>query len=596
MTVTSKPRGADADDRATRLEMAGGEVTAVEPAGHPQGTTVEVADLFFNTPARRKYLSSETTEFGHVNTVATQYALANPDVAVSLDHGDREVFATDGRGNLESAILSVYGREVAEAMIAVDVAAAPDGADGGLPPGPIDRIHGHVSHPETTRSARDYCSTYVNGRYVRDADLRRAVLDTYGDQLAADRYPFAVLFLDAPPETTDVNVHPRKMEVRFDDAAGARQQIRAAVESALLDAGLVRSSAPRGQSAPDETRVGSLDAGGGAAGVDDANGGGVTHRDDGGRSAGDTAPADAVDRGETGDGTTGGSEAVNGDGGTPDREPAAADTGVGASSATSADPDLRTDLDGAASGGESEADADGTAGSVGPGNPGTEPARFEATTQTGLSGGADADTGGIADDHDRLPSLRVLGQLGDTYVVGETDDGLVLVDQHAADERVNYERLREAVASGASQSLVEPVEVSLTAGEAAAFEAATDALERVGFRADRTGDRTVRVDAVPAVLDETADPDLVREVVGAFADGRDPDTPVTDAADDLLADLACYPSITGNTPLTDGSVIDLLDTLDACENPFACPHGRPVVIRIDRSEIDARFERDYPGA
>ncbi len=237
--IRTKPRGGDT---GTELRLVGGEVEAVGPAGCPEGTTIEVTDLFFNTPARRKYLKTESTEFAHVNRVVTQYALANPDVAFSLEHDGRDVFSTTGQGNLQSTILSVYGREVATAMIPVEGDAEVS-------------VSGHVSHPETTRSTREYVATYVNGRYVRSAVIREAILDAYGNQLAPDRYPFAVLFLDVPGDAVDVNVHPRKMEVRFGDEGRVKTAVREAVEDALLDNGLIRSSAPRGRSAPDEADV-----------------------------------------------------------------------------------------------------------------------------------------------------------------------------------------------------------------------------------------------------------------------------------------------------------------------------------------------------
>jgi DNA mismatch repair protein MutL len=210
-------------------------------------------------------------------------------------------------------------------------------------------------------------------------------------------------------------------------------------------------------------------------------------------------------------------------------------------------------------------------------------------------------------EYDRLPSMRVLGQYRDTYLVAETDDGLVLVDQHAADERVNYERLREAFeADATAQALAEPVTLELTAGEAAAFPAYRDALATLGFHAERTdsdsdgdGDanaREVTVTTVPAVFDETLAPEDVRDVISAFLAGDDDSAATVDAlADAFVADLACYPSVTANTSLTEGSVVELLAALDDCENPFACPHGRPTVVRIDHGDLEDRFERDYPG-
>ncbi|MFB6221916.1 MAG: DNA mismatch repair endonuclease MutL, partial [Halolamina sp.] len=267
MTVRSKPRGGEVGHELT---VSGGDIGDPQPAGCPAGTVVEVEDLFYNVPARRKFLKTDATEFDHVNTVVTQYALANPGVAVSLEHDGREVFATEGSGgrtdsrtqsvdndDLRSTVLSVYGREVAEAMIDVEWRAegTPIDTDAAEVDTPVLTVQGLVSHPETTRAGREYLSTFVNDRYVTASALREAVLDAYGGQLASDRYPFAVLFVEVDPATVDVNVHPRKMEVRFDDEAGVKSAVETAVTEALLDHGLVRRSAPRGQSKADEAPV-----------------------------------------------------------------------------------------------------------------------------------------------------------------------------------------------------------------------------------------------------------------------------------------------------------------------------------------------------
>jgi len=193
--------------------------------------------------------------------------------------------------------------------------------------------------------------------------------------------------------------------------------------------------------------------------------------------------------------------------------------------------------------------------------------------------------------------MRVLGQFDETYIVAETDAGLVLVDQHAADERINYERLRESFSGETTtQALAEPVRLELTAHEAELFDAHADALARLGFRASLVEDRTVEVSTVPALVAEAAGPELVRDVLAEFVEGEATAAATVEAAaDELLADLACHPSITGNTSLTEGSVVDLLSSLEDCDNPYACPHGRPVVVELARDEIEARFERDYPG-
>ena len=668
LTVRSRPPGADA---GAEITVDGGSVGDVRPAGCPEGTTVEVDDLFYNTPAREKFLKRTATEFDRVNAVVTGYALANPDVAVSLEHDGRETFATEGNGDLRSAVLAVYGREVAESMIDVEWTPGGDGAvgdagddiareDGETDP-PVGRVTGLVSHPETTRSTRDYLSTYVNGRYVTASALREATLDAYGGQLAPDRYPFAVLFVEVPAGDVDVNVHPRKLEVRFDEESAVRSAVETAVEEALLDHGLIRSTAPRGQSAPDETVVDpespDAEAVGGAntdheraaregrehattSGSEDADQTSAegfaadsatdpaTEPDTDPGTEATTSPDTASDTGldTVSDADVGGSDAESGDPAAPteldptdDAAWAVDDLGGGApdgpSEGSTDDPSEDSTDDpvagetgsGSRTGTVDESDRDRRSPETGGARPGSDDGvEADSTTTTRPTSSARAATrqrtlDGEATETERefdsLPALRVLGQLHETYVVAEAPDGLVLIDQHAADERVNYERLRAVFADGAdAQALAEPVRIELTAREAALFEEFVDDLAAIGFRAERAGDREVAVTAVPAVFDAALDPDLVRDVLSALVDDAAAgDAPVADVVDELLADLACYPSVTGNTSLTEGRVVDLLDRLDDCENPYACPHGRPVVIRFDGEEIGARFERDYPG-
>jgi len=607
LTVTSRPGGGD---RGTELTVEGGEITDVSPAGCPEGTTIEVRDLFYNVPARRKYLKQESTEFAHVNSVVTSYALANPSVAVTLEHDGRETFSTTGQGNLRETVLSVYGREVAEGMVEI--------ADGALPDGPLSSVGGLVSDPEVTRATSNYISTFVNGRYVTAGSVRDAILDAYGKQLATDRYPFAVVFLEVDPVTVDVNVHPRKLEVRFVDEEGVRGQVRTAVEETLLDDGLLRSSAPRGESAPDQTRI---DPGqgpdeaipdDGAVADDDGEGEGPAEAADTAMDGSTTAPRPTVSN------STIDSDAYPTESGVRNETGESADTEGGDGADGSEDTQETVAADGTAETGAArsgevrerqpaEPNASASEGASGQGEDGTEtgsggdragggrddrPGKFrESGRQERLGEGG----GDVA--FDTLPSMRVLGQLQDTYIVGETPDGMVLIDQHAADERINYERLRESFAGGTTtQALAEPVRMEVTASEAELFSAHADALARLGFHADLVEERRLELTTVPTLLAEAAETSLLRDVLSELVSGEAAAAETVDAAADaLLADLACYPSITGNTSLTEGSVLDLLSRLDGCENPYACPHGRPVVIEIDHEELEARFERDYPG-
>ncbi|MFC7229022.1 DNA mismatch repair endonuclease MutL [Salinirubellus salinus] len=573
LTVRTRKQGTAT---GTELTVEGGEVTDVSPVGCPEGTTVEVRDLFYNVPARRKYLKQDSTEFAHVNRVVTGYALANPDVAVTLEHGDRETFATTGQGDLQAAVLSVYGREVAANMVPVE----------GSGEGPLGGVSGLVSHPETTRASRDYLTVFVNGRYVTASAVREAVVAAYDTQLAPDRYPFAVVSLDLDPGSVDVNVHPRKMEVRFSDEDAVRRQVRTAVRDALLDAGLVRSSAPRGRSQAEQTEISPERA---VRESDSLAGTGAEPRRAAGRWRDESVDEDGVDL-----------DPAPGDDVDRPAPPAEREASVEFGPETR----WRADDDGDDTGADSEpepapasepaqtADRDGTTTTVA-----DDPHRrfSERPAQATLGDGADTSETVETPAFDRLPAMRVLGQYDDTYLVAETDDGLLLIDQHAADERVNYEALRERFAGDvATQTLVSPVEVEVTAREADLFRDGREALSRLGFRADLVDDRTVAVRTVPATLADAEAPELVRDLLSDLVHG-DPAETVSEAVDHLLGDMACYPAIKGNESLGEGTVVSLLEELDACENPYACPHGRPVLLEFSRDEIEDRFERDYPG-
>ncbi|AFZ73873.1 DNA mismatch repair endonuclease MutL [Natronobacterium gregoryi] len=605
LTIRSRPR--DGSEAGTELVYEGGDAVSVEPAGCPEGTVVEVEDLFYNTPARQKFLKTTATEFAHVNRVVTRYALANPDVAVSLVHDGREVFSTTGQGDLQAAVLSVYGREVAAAMIPVEV----DEED--LPPGPVDSISGLVSHPETNRSSREYLATYVNDRAVTSDAIREGIMGAYGTQLGSDRYPFATLFLEVPGEAVDVNVHPRKREVRFDDDDAVRRQVDSAVESALLEHGLLRSRAPRGRSAPGDARV-APDRGPSQSEIGGSSGDGSSGDDS---ATASPARDETVERSPASDEPPAdGSTSSSVDSSPPSSPPQPSDRSERSASAeseplesTPASSIDASEADSAPAKPEpptepADADAPRTDSSPHADEQPTEPSQPERDPERKFDGPTEQRTlegdraTGEETDFDSLPPLRVLGQFGDTYIVCETPDGLALIDQHAADERVNYERLQEAFASDPpAQALAEPVELELTAAEAEAFAGYSEALERLGFYANRVDDRTVAVTTVPAVLEETLEPEHLRDVLTSFVEGdREAGAETVDAlADEFLGDLACYPSVTGNTSLTEGSVVDLLAALDDCENPYACPHGRPVIVQFDEREIEERFERDYPG-
>jgi len=597
LRLETKPRGGGS---GTELVVEGGEVVSCGPTGCPEGTTVEVTDLFGNVPARRKYLKTEATEFDHVARIVTGYALARPDVAVSLSRDGRETFATPGDGDRKSAVLAVYGRDVAESMLPVEC----EGESGG----PVAGVEGLVSHPETNRAGSEYVTTLVDGRYVTASAVREAVVDAYGDGLAPDRYPFAVVDLRLPPGGVDVNVHPRKLEVLFAEEAAIKRAVTEAVEAALSEAGLLRSRAPRGRSAPEQTEIspggteatdGAVDASDGETGGDDAAAESAVDPPTGGATEPDadgTATADVDDTAEPKGGTDDSTDGSTAGGAHARSKDPGSSSGAGSESA----PESPSESGASSRSSSGSTPRDAPSGSRSPAaesTPDSRSSRPTAAREHGTQTTLDGDDAHTRTRYDTVPDLRVLGQFHDTYIVAEADDGLVLIDQHAADERINYERLKERFEGDTTtQTLADPIRLGVTARESALFDAYEDALSRLGFHASRVDDRTIAVTTVPALVAESADIEVVRDALADFVSSEARAERTVEAiADELLSDMACYPSITGNTSLREGTVEGLLEELDGCENPWACPHGRPVLIHLDSEEIADRFERDYPG-
>lgn len=476
LTVSSRHED---DEIGAEVVMDAGEVVDRRRAGVPSGTRVVVEDLFEPVPARKKFLDTPETERSRIRRLVADLALANPDVAVSLTVNGRDIFEVPGDGSIQSAVGAVHGRSVAEAMVPIE----PNGTGDA-----IEHIDGFVSDPDTSRSTSAYVTAVINGRPVQSPALRRAIVAGYDDRLAPDRYPFAVVHLVVDPTTVDVNVHPRKLEVEFDDEA--------AVTDAVTDA--VAEAIDAHASVPAETSRAPV-------------------RSDADRQS----PRPAIDLGAV---SSGGSQATL---------------------------------------------------------PGTE----TTAERTGF---------------ERLPSLRIVGQAHDAFIVGETDDGIVLIDQHAADERIHYERLRADVrGTNQYQQLASPVAVDLTPEEVDALVTHREAIESMGFRCSVRDLGETRITAVPSVLGQALPPEALTEALHTLLDGAlqsDTDATVPELADPMLADLACHPAITANTSLTDGSIETLVRALDRCNAPWTCPHGRPTIIEITGEELAERFERDYPGA
>ena len=494
LRLRSRPRDAS---EASELLVEAGETRSQRSVGGPPGTRIEVADLFSAVPARRKFLKTATTEWGHISDWLARAALSLPSIHFDVQRDDRPAFswpATDDPLDRIAAVISE-----ADAAAFTPVSREADGVT----------LEGFVSRPERHRSTTAGIYLYVNRRPVRDRVLQHALVEIYRDLLPRGRFPTALLFLDIPPERVDVNVHPAKWEVRFADPRAIHELVRHGVRDAVSARSWLAVGGPP-------------DAATGAA--KDESSSHATQVRDGGSS--DWVFAEAVDPAGNAVGQR-----------TPDA------------------PEFRFE--------PSRSDEVGNAPRV------------------------------------RFTDLRLLGQLLSTYLVLETKEQLLLIDQHAGHERVLFERLRsEWLERGIeSQALLTPTTLRIEPTPLAALIECRDAVERLGFDVEHYGDATLAIRSVPALLAGRDPGQLVRNLAeelaaaGAGADALRAGSRSLEAADGVFASLACHSARRRGDVLSPQEQRALLDAMDAIPWAPCCPHGRPVAVPIELAEIERRFSR-----
>ncbi|MFO8049871.1 MAG: DNA mismatch repair endonuclease MutL [Desulfosudaceae bacterium] len=494
------------DEAGTEIIVSGGKIRDVRAAGAPAGTMVEVRRLFFNTPARRKFLKAEATEMGHIADITAAFALCRHDIHFQLQHNGQTVKNWPRAAEPSARIADVLGRETGQGLRPVNF------SDDHL------TISGWISSPRVTRRTSKRIYLFVNGRIVHDRGLRYALFEGYRGRIVKGTFPVAALFLKVPFDRVDVNVHPTKSEVKFADQRriyNCLQQAVAAVWSA--------------QTTPPRT------------------------------PAGDGPPV-------------------------PDRDPAARMPGV--AERISSYPGRQTSL---------ELDTDPPPWQEAPPRP--PASETSGRTEPGESGQApDNPPGEIpspeAPNNHFFSDLTVIGQLHDSYIVAATDQDLILIDQHAAHERVVFERLKSRARrqKPASQGLLIPETVELTYQEAAALESLLEEFSRLGLIIETFGGNTFVVKAVPDILAEVEAAPLVEELAARLAEsGLAPD--LASKIDDCLHVMACHSAVRANQRLSEQETRSLLARLDECDNPWHCPHGRPTSINWPRGEIERSFKR-----
>ncbi|MDD4267284.1 MAG: DNA mismatch repair endonuclease MutL [Pirellulales bacterium] len=504
-----------ADPAGAEIEVVGGVAGQVAPCGAPPGTAIEVRNLFYNTPVRRKFLKSPQTELGHISEVFTRIALAWRSIHFTLRHNERLVFDLPAAESWLERIAALLGRPIAEAMIPVESV-----------DGPV-RLAGYAAHPGQNRSNNRAQYLFLNGRSIRDRSLQHALGEAYRGMLMTGRYPIAVLSLDMPPEMVDVNVHPTKLEVRFQDASRIYSQLLSALRTRFLSTDLTTrvalpagpdSAAPQGDQPGERIRQQVVDwAKGEVAGWQ--------------RGAGSPEPAGAEGSGGPAWGASGGElslHRLDRDWGDPDRRPA-----------------------------EREEDS-------------------AAPRCAALDGY-------------RAP--RAL-QIHNRYLVSESADGVVVIDQHALHERILYEQLRRRVESGPveTQSLLVSEPVDLSPAEAAAAIEHRALLERLGVRIEPFGGDTILVSGYPAMLAGTSASEVLRGLLEPLmSGGKEPQS--RDLLDALMHTIACKAAVKAGDRLTPEEIDSLLDQRHLVDDPHHCPHGRPAALVFSREELDRQFKR-----
>jgi DNA mismatch repair protein MutL len=536
----------EGEDAATCVKIEGGRMRDVQTAARPVGTTITVRDLFFNVPARRKFLRSEATESFHLTNLVTHYALAHPEIAFSLTNNGREVLRCATAADLRERAYQIFGAEFLESLLEVAGGHAQ-----------VARVGGYVSAPRERRTSRDAQYLFVNGRYVRDRLVSRALSEGYRTVLPHGVYPAALLFLDVPLEEVDVNVHPAKTEVRFRRASAVADAVREAVRAALAASGYLRRE-PESFDEPDDAR--------------DLAGAGLARDDEAvARQGSIEFGFDAPPHGETSR-LHGESARLHGEGARADApsDPAreALAHGTGASNTLTLTPNAC----------ESSTSRESSS---------SERVESRLPPLNSIAGAVEAVAEGGAS-----ANVRPLFQLEESYIVAVDEEGLLMIDQHAAHERVLFDKYRalENSREPESQQLLVPETFDLTPAQASAFEAVAEDLEAYGFGLMRLSGRTVAVKSVPADLAPNEARNMLAEALDAV------DAEKRGAARDTLrervaASLACRAAIKVNTPLAPEKMRWLIDRLLLTSSPTTCPHGRPAILRLKTRDIERGFHR-----
>lgn len=552
-------------EAGTKYVIEGGKEVSLEETGSPNGTTFLVHQLFYNVPARRKFLKTPVTEAGHVQDLLIHLALSHPEVAFLFKNNNQEKLRTSGNGKLKDVIYNVYGRDIAANLLEMDY------ETGGL------RITGYLGKPVITRGNRNFENLFVNGRYVKSAMISKALEDAYKDFTMQHKFPFAVLHFHVDGETIDVNVHPTKMELRFQRQQEVYGAVYEGVHRRLLEPELIQQA-----SVPEPvTEVRKKEA-----------------KEEKKESPFLLKPRDG------GVGTDAGTQTDTAN--TPERQ--------------DEDYFIRKMKERVTAYHERMSSAE-VSDRQGVYRPEKQERKIRETVKYAAE--MPEDTGkapkAAEEAHDALEKIpeaareksrqldlfeenflkrdvraqyKLIGQVFDTYWLVQFQDSLYIIDQHAAHERVLYERTLKEMSTRefTSQYLSPPIILTLTMQEARLLEENMDRFTSIGFEIEPFGPEEYAVRAVPDNLFGIAKKELLTEMLDDLADGLN--TSMTpEMIDEKVASMSCKAAVKGNSRLSSQEVDELIRELLTLDNPYHCPHGRPTIIAMTKRELEKKFKR-----
>ena len=508
-------------DEGVKVEIEGGNILQSSSIGTAKGTAIEVHNLFFNTPARMKFLKQDSIELKAIADVVTRYALLYSNVAFRLTHNGHNLLSTASTPDLINNLTSVYGKEAARQMIKIDFQ---DNAA---------EIHGYISKPSLLKNDRSYQSFYVNGRYVKDDTITQALYDAFHSLLFVNKHPLALLSIKLNPDSIDVNVHPSKAIIKFSQPVKIYQSIFNAIRTALRENSLITDYEVREENTP-LAKFNAM--------ASDQN------------AVGQKTPAISS------------------------MQVPYAGSNLNSMPMQNSMPPMQDSRNSA--------------------QPSSIITTNEIQNTLLNTKETEAVLSELSTSHSaevvllsKLPAMKILGQIAKTYFLAEADNGLLLIDQHVVQERAYYEKFMDQMIGNkvAVQTLITPAVIEFTPAEYAVVSSNLELMSSLGFQIEEFGLNTFILRTVPSVFGRIQAKELLQALLEELSSGEK--TFIEKLKESIITRMACRASIKGGDDCSIPQFISMLKELDKCAMPWTCPHGRPIIIKFSRDEIEKMFRR-----